>query len=326
VFVAVPSTVVQPARAARSAGPCPYEHAFTQPGASVWQSVTVPPSYAATIFRPADVSTYPGKRPGVLLMHGRGGNQCALEWAARLLAAHGYVTLILTNPTSGQHPLAQDVASHILAARRGVAFLTSTSNPFHAETDGNDVGLVGHSLGTNAIVAVQQKTHSVRAIVALDNLKQYEFGDPATALECQPPSSRPVVPRVPALGEAMDLPCASTPSVTDKLAGYRAWRARGVPAMELVMRSFRHVDFTGAFPDTSTFKIRIAKLRRAGYYMLAWLDRWLLGDASAVDRLLSPTPLGVPIANVLSARPEAAYRSAAFLPGRIECDDLVSCV
>ncbi|MBI5170887.1 MAG: hypothetical protein HZA61_15465, partial [Candidatus Eisenbacteria bacterium] len=56
---------------------------------------------------------------------------------------------------------------------------------------------------------------------------------------------------------------------------------------------------------------------RSHYFTLAWFDRWLKGDLSALDRITSPTVAGVPAESLLSAR----YRSALAADGR-ECSDL----
>lgn len=301
-------------------GTCP-DHALTQPpGSFVSQPVTVPPSYDGDMFRPGDTQTYPGKRPAVALMHGKGGTKCSLAWAARLLAAHGYVTLILTNPGTGSQP--DPVPGHILATRQAVKYLRSSSNPFDQYIQDKNIGLAGHSLGAKAVSFAQGVALNVQAIVALDNLNEFSYGDPATPLNCSGNLSHPATPRVPALGMAMDLPCASDPPKTDKQYGYKAWHSAKLPAMELVMRGFAHTDFGGGATD--------AKLKRAGYYMLAWFNRWLLHDQSQCAKLLSAHPLGISIGQMLSARqmlvghPSKAFHSAAYLPGKVDSDDLVA--
>ena len=315
-----------PSTAGRAAtSPCPLEHPFTQPGKSVFLPVTVPPGYAGTLYRPANTTAFPGHRPAVVLAHGNGGNQCALAWAARLLAAHGYVALTFTRATT-EPTMQQKVADHTLAVRQAAAYLRSPANPWHAYIDPTRLGLAGHSLGARAVSSAQQGTPGVRAIVALDNLMGFQLGDPGIPLACPSPPTGPITPRVPALGFASDVPCLSDPATTDKLSGFRTWKAAGKPTMELVMRHFVHLDFTGQFAETPANAGRVQKLRRTGYYLLAWFDRWLGGDVTANARLLSHTPLGVPVAQMFSARPAAAYRSAGFIPGAIDCADLVTCL
>jgi hypothetical protein len=299
--------------------PCP-DNSLTQPaGSYVSQAVTVPPGYDGDMFRPADTKAYPGKRPAIALMHGRGGSKCGLAWAARLLAAHGYVTLILTVP--GTAAASDPFPSAILAVRRAVKYLRSPSNPFDQYIRDNKIGLAGHSLGAAAVSYVQGISPPVKAIVALDNLRAFTYGDPATPLDCTGTMSQPSGPRVPALGMAMDLPCQTDAGKTDKQYGFRAWRSAKQPAMELVMRGFVHTDFAGGGSD--------AKLKKVAYYTLAWFNRWLLNDQSQCAKLLSSHPLGIPIAQMLSARqalvgqPSKAFHSGAYLPGTIDSDDLV---
>jgi hypothetical protein len=250
-------------------------------------------------------------------MHGSGGTKCSLTWAARFLAAHGNVTLTLSDPKTDE----EAVDRHVEATRKAIKYLRSHSNPFAQYIDRDNLGLTGHSLGSTAIAYVQGVSPKVHAIVALDNLKAFRHGDPATALHCAGAPTGAVHPRVPALGMASDFPCANDAAKTDKLNGWRAWRAAKVQAMELVLRGFAHRDFAGGATDP--------KLTKVGYYMLAWFDRWLLNDHSQCGKLLSSQPLGIPIGQMLSARqtlqgqPSKAFHSAAYLPARIVTANLV---
>jgi hypothetical protein len=287
--------------------------------------VTVPPSYDGDIFRPKDTQTYPGKRPAIVLMHGgKGGKnfKCALYWAARLLAAHGYVTLILTDTYSET----EQVSLRILATERAIEYVRSPSNPFAAYIDRDNLGLAGHSNGARAVdyvQGIQGISPYVKAIVALDNLEKFRYGDPAIALHCAGAMAGQNTPRVPALGMASNHPCATDPGKTDKQYGWKAWRAAGLPSMELVMAGFEHEDFTTGSTDDAKHE---AKLKKVAYYMLAWFNRYLLNDTSQDAKLLSSHPLGRPIADMLSARPSKAFHSAAFIPGKIDCNDLLPCL
>ena len=189
--------------------------------------------------RPASPGTLRalGRMPGAVLMHGAGGSQCGLWWAARHLAGHGYVTLVLTH--AGQ------LAGHEQAVRAGVRWLRSRSNPLRRFTLRNRIGLVGHSQGSNASMLSQDEP-GVRALAALDSLKRFAQGDRAAAIGCRRPHRR-VTPIVPALGFAMDRPCASRPAliVPDlKKTGHALWKSAGRPTMTLVMRGFEHSSFT----------------------------------------------------------------------------------
>jgi hypothetical protein len=318
---------------------CVKDWPFTEPAKSVAAPVMVPSQvtsqvYDGTVVRPEPAPH--GKQPAVVIMHGRGATQCSLWWAARLLAAHGYVAMTIDNPTS------TSVAHQIDAVQSAMQFLRSASNPFAIDTNSNDIGLVGHSLGAAAISFVQEAPHPfLKAIVALDNLRAVHDGDAAAFLDCQqPPSGGPVIPRVPALGEASEAPCATegVPShpadFTDKRLAFKDWRANGKPSMETVMNGFMHTTFAGPPDPTDPVGTAVhgVRLRQAGYYMQAWLDLWLRGDPTAAPRLRSCTPAGAPITTVLSSKapnlpldPPDAYHSSLYLPGLgINDDDLLA--
>jgi hypothetical protein len=139
----------------------------------------------------------------------------------------------------------------------------------------------------------------VDALMAWDNLAVSESGDEGSpACGNQPAPLR--TPRVPALGQASES-CAGKPADAKKTA-YAAWRARGVPAMQVVFAGATHFLWSAAAPE--------AEHALAHHYTLAWFDRWLRQDATATPRLLSRT-------GPLSTR----FRSAAFLDGA-DCEDL----
>jgi hypothetical protein len=180
----------------------------------------------------------------------------------------------------------------------------------------NRIGLAGHSQGSNAVMLAQDEP-GVRALVALDSLKRYATGDPAAAVGCTAPLHNPIAPRVPALGFAMDLPCVQRPTVTDpelKKTGHVLWKSAGQPTMTLVMRGFAHEDFTARGSE--------AQQREVGHFMLAWFDRYLRNGRSATRRILARRVNGVRTRQLLST----TFRSAAFLAGRIDCEDYSSCL
>jgi hypothetical protein len=275
-------------------------------------------SYPALLVVPRRIRSLHRKVPGVVVGHGRGGNACSLFWAARLLAAHGYIALAPTyGPGATPHDggaIAED------AMRSGVGFLRSASNPYRSHLRRNDLGLLGHSQGSIGASIVQGDTPPVRALVGLDNLRRYADLDPG-GIDCATPADE-VTPRVPGLGIGSETGCGDAPANTDKRAGYQFWHDAGIPTMEVVLAGMQHVSFGGGAPFDAAHTLG---LRRTGYYLLNWFDRWLRGKPGSVNRLLSPTPLGDPIDDVLSSA-GTAFTSAAFLPGRIDCDDLRSCL
>jgi hypothetical protein len=336
---------------ASAASPCGADWGFTQPAKSVWLHTTVPslqfPSltYQGIVVRP-DPAPH-GRQPAVLVMHGKGATQCSVWWAARLLAAHGsaaqgYVAMTINNPTNSAWTPTQLIQHHVDAVQSALHFLGSASNPYASSTNPADIGLVGHSLGAAAISYVQALNPFVKAIVGLDNIRAFHDGDAGAYVHCQQPPSGPVTARAPALGEASEAPCttegqhhpsASGPDFTDKRLAFKHWRAHEVASMETVMNGFEHPTFAGLpHPGQPLANAAHAKqLRRAGYYMQVWLDLWLRHDPTAPPRLLSCTPAGDPIADVLSSKlpglldPLGAYQSSLFLPSiGINKDNLLS--
>jgi pimeloyl-ACP methyl ester carboxylesterase len=303
-----------------AAGPCDGQTHFDWMGASVSQAITIPSlvqpngntSYAGTILAPADESAYPGPRPVVLIQHGLGGTQCADWWAAQDLAGHGYVAVVWTAPQGSS--TSQAFGNAVDAMRSALAFSRTAANPYLARSDTGRVALAGHSLGSVVASFVQQDPDpGIRAVIALDTLRRWINGDPGGAVfECAAAEAGEIIPRVPALGFAMDQPCVARPDYSPpdlKLAGFLRWRDAGVPVMELDMAGYNHLDF--ATPGSED------KHRVLSYFMEAWLSRWLLGDISADRRLLADTVLGVPTASLLSTQ----FLSGAFLPGEVDAAD-----
>lgn len=307
--VALSVVVAAPAQA--QTNPCPSQPIFDWQGRSVVRQVTVQegvgPAYTGTVLRPAGPRRTLGHRPGVVLMHGAGGSQCGLWWAARHLAGHGYVTLVLTHDGN--------LTGHEQAVRNGVRWLRSRSNPFRGLTLRDRIGLAGHSQGSNASMLAQDEP-GVRALAALDSLKRFAQGDSAAAIGCTRPR-RPVAPLVPALGLAMDLPCADRPTLIEpdlKKTGHALWKSAGRPTMTLVMRGFEHSSFTARGSEE--------QLRKVGHFLLAWFDRYLRRDRSATKRILARRVDGIRTRRLLST----TFRSAAYLPARIDCEDYASCL
>jgi dienelactone hydrolase len=311
VLVAVALVLLPAAPVRAQVNPCPAQAQFDWQGRSLARAVTVQEgvsaAYPGTVLRPAGPRRTLGRRPGVVLMHGHGGTQCGLWWAARHLAGHGYVTLVLTHDGN--------LTGHELAVRTGVRWLRSPSNPFRGLTRGGRIGLAGHSQGSNAAMLAQDEP-GVKALAALDSLKRHAQGDPAAAIGCTAPR-RPIAPLVPALGFAMDLPCADRPTLVEpdlKKTGHALWKSASRPTMTLVMRGFQHSSFTARGTEE--------QLRHVGHFLLAWLDRYLSRDRTATRRILARRVNGIRTRQLLST----TFRSAAYLPARIDCEDYAECV
>jgi pimeloyl-ACP methyl ester carboxylesterase len=309
-----------PPSTASAANPCPAQAHYQWMGDSASETVAIPSlthpdgiaSYAGTIARPVDQAAYPGTRPLVLLQHGLGGNQCAQWWTAQDLAGHGYVAVVWTAPQGASTTAA--FLHAVDAMRSSLAFVRTPENPYAAFSDTTRIALAGHSLGSIVASFVQQDGDpGVRAIVALDTLRRWVTGDPGGAVfECTPPQGLEITPRVPALGFAKDQPCNARPDYAPadlKLPGFSRWRGAGVPAVELVMAGYDHLDF--ASPGSE------AKHRDLAYFIEGWLARWLLDDPAGEQRLFAETVDGRPIEELLST----TFLSGAYLPWRVDSAD-----
>jgi dienelactone hydrolase len=267
------------------------------------QSAAVPERGGATLegrlFAP-DAARQAGPCPLIVLLPGGGAGISSVEWAADRLAVSGYVVLVV-RPASGG-----STASYHAAAVSGIDFLQSAASPVRAETDTARVGVAGWSLGARSLSRTQAEDARVDALVAWDNLAVSESGD-AGSPACTNLPGALRAPRVPALGQASET-CAERGAESKKTA-YEAWRAAGVPTVQVVFAGATHFNWSAQAPA--------AAHDLSHHYTRAWFDRWLKGDGTATTRLLARTVDGRPVEAVLSA----TFRSAAAVDGRT-CGDL----
>jgi pimeloyl-ACP methyl ester carboxylesterase len=318
-----------PQATAQAAPPCS-DWAFTAPAKSAFRKVKIPLLGAATgrvrydadVLRPKKLSRT-ARLPGIVLLHGRGGQKCALWWAARLLAGQNYETLVLTFPSGGTVTDAEHSAA--TATRSALAWLRSHQNPYRSNLNAGDIALVGHSLGSIAAQDVQQDANLtyIKTIVAMDNLRKYLDGDPGGAVSCDPATlGRPITPRVPALGLGSETGCPDFPDLTDKTTGYRNWRAANVYVEEAVLANTIHANYAGGM---SFNQAHLTQLRHAAYYMVPWLARWLRNQPAREAALLSQTPFGIPVTQMLTDDTgKPIFTSSAYLPSK-ECPELRAC-
>lgn len=317
VFLAVVLllAITPAATATGTSSACPSAPHYSWMGTDVEQavSITTPDATdAGEVFRPAATTAYPGRRPGIIIMHGLGGSQCDVWWAARDFAGHGYSVLTFTSKQF-------QPATYYRDAQSALQFLAGSENPYAAYTDPSRLGAAGHSQG--AIIAAMLQAdpaNHISAIVGFDNLHKYETNDPGGAELCAPTlkESQPITPRVPALGEAEDRACTSAPQDTApavKETGWSWWRSAHMPTIVVDIAGTQHLDW--ADPDS---EVNPNLIHVFAYYAQAWFDRWLLHQPGAQARLLAPTVLGEPVPQLLSTH----YLSGAYLPGVIDTSDL----
>jgi hypothetical protein len=276
-------------------------------GAIRSQNVTIPQrgggaALAAKIFAPnAALQTAPC--PAIAILPGGGGSPITtVEWAAQLLAASGYVVIAV------KPELPNSVNSYDNAARSGIDYLVSASNPFSKSTNTNLIGVAGWSLGAFALSITQEQDTRIKAYVGWDNLVMSETGDAGTA-NCIGTPRGVRTPRVPALGEASDT-CHDGRSADAKKTAFEHWKAAKQPVMEVVIKNATHFWWSDEGTEAQHDLLH--------YYTRGWFDRWLKQDAGAAGRLTARAVNAVPISSLLSS----IFRSAAFLDG-YNCGDLV---
>lgn len=154
-------------------------------------------------------------------------------------------------------------------------------DPLRRLIDARRIGLAGHSRGADAVSIVGSRDHRVGAIVAWDNLLSHTAPDDNG-------HTRPLKPRVPALGMSADYyenpqPYTGDPPPQDKGEAFAAYRAAGVDTMELVLRGATHFEWSYAPGLPATLR----GIDLATWYSQAWFDRYLKHRNSAARRLLS---------------------------------------
>lgn len=226
-------------------------------------------------------------------------------WAAQGLAEAGYVVMTYDvqgqgeSETFGHHPdgslwcdtgscpgvPAQQAANFTEGTEDALDFFLSDDNPLRGLVDASRLGLAGHSLGASAVSLVgnaatvysqrasAQVTNPVDAVVAWDN------------------AAAPPVPRVPTMGQNADYFLNPTPSPTapdrdSKLGAYRAFKAAGIPTMQVALYGSTHLEwaYLPVLLPASVDGERVAFSDTR-----AWFDTFLKDDPSARARLTSPT-------------------------------------
>jgi dienelactone hydrolase len=158
---------------------------------------------------------------------------------------------------------------------------TPLYNPYWESVDPEHVGIAGHSYGAIAVTPLGQEDVRVDAIVSYDNL------------DADLPASSPK--RTPTLFFATDYafpatptPKQSNPDPDQHLTGiaYDQLVTAGVDTMSITPRASDHYEW-GYQPSPANFPSSRYGERISLYYTLAWFDRYLKGDGSAMFRLVS---------------------------------------
>jgi dienelactone hydrolase len=180
------------------------------------------------------------------------------------------IDFILSTPTS-PYPWARGVN----------AAGTPTFNPFWQSVDRKHVGIAGHSLGAIAVTPIGQQDSRVGAVISYDNLDQ-TLG--ATVPRRTPSLYFSTDYAFPATGT----PKTANPTPTQHFGAFDQLKAAGVDAMSITTRASNHYEF-GYQPYPADFPSSRYGERVAFYYSLAWFDRYLKGDGTALGRLRAST-------------------------------------
>ena len=210
-------------------------------------------------------------------------------------------------------------------ARRVQAGLDAAFNPAWQHFDGARIGLAGHSYGAAGISYIGQFDKRVDAIVAWDNLSQPSPGtggggfppgekgcpahpeDRVDLTHADPKTAKP------ALGMSADYFLPPTPNTSEppsptecdaveqrfeqgqqpsrdegiqcKSLASKGYSKRGIDTGEIVIRGGSHLDFS--FIPNHGFGASLRGADMIDWYTTAWFDKYVKGDKTADERLLS---------------------------------------
>jgi alpha-beta hydrolase superfamily lysophospholipase len=240
-----------------------------------------------------------------------------------------------STPASPYVPLPSATTSTVHSTRqnnRVASGKNAAYNPLHAMFDQSKFGVAGHSLGAYAVSAVCCNDNAGRvgdtrvdAVVAWDNLSAGGGSNPT------------ITPRVPALGMSADYgltPAKYTadPNPDAKSTASLAYSTAGVDTMQVQVRGGTHYEYS--YIPSSVYTSYGASWRgmdMAAWYTAAWFDKYLKGDPTADNRLLTRRWANDTLSQAIdqSSDPNMFsfyYRSrvdiAAAGGGRVKCGNL----
>ena len=178
--------------------------------------------------------------------------------------------------------------------RRVKAELDSAYNPYWSLLDTSRVGIAGHSYGASGVSYVGQSDPRVKAVVAWDNLGAPAPNDGSRTSEqpcpADPTQRTPAPITKPALGMSADYYIPPTPNTSDpdplaKSKQSLEYSKAGVDTGEVIIRGGTHYDFD--FIPNVGFPATLRGADEIAWYTTAWFDKYVKGDASADDRILT---------------------------------------
>jgi dienelactone hydrolase len=233
-------------------------------------------------------------------------------------------------------------ASHCAEQRdRVAAGQDAAYNPFWRMVDPSRIGLAGHSYGAVGTTWVAQQDHRVDAAVAWDNLcaldqpsdRELPVGSGVPG-GCLTGGQGHPEPRVPSLGLSADYgltptPYTSKPDPEAKSAGSLEFSKAGVDTGEIVIRGGTHYEFS--YIPLPAFGATLRGIDLSAWYTTAWFDRYVKGNGSATERLLTTRwrndSLGAGVDPAHDGNLFSSYYHSRLDLGhaggrRVRCDDL----
>jgi dienelactone hydrolase len=253
----------------------------------------------ARLYAPSEPGTY----PGIMFSPGLQSYNEVNAWFAQALAEAGYVVLIIDPQGQGDSENCGHAADGTTTTCTGQDDITSSINfllstptdpqprsgepnavgtePFNPMWELIDrttgVGIAGHSQGAIRVTPVAQTDPRVSAVVSFDNL---DGTLPST-----------IQPRTPGLYFYTDyafptfsIPKTSAPDPRQHMGIFNQLTAAGVDAMSVTTRASTHYEW-GYQPFPASFPASRYGERISVHYTLAWFDRYLKHDPSALARL-----------------------------------------
>ncbi|AXQ28724.1 alpha/beta fold hydrolase [Solimonas sp. K1W22B-7] len=215
-----------------------------------------------------------GPFPVILVLEGVNTNLAMYRWWHQVFADAGY--LVFAFDFSGQghseDEAVGDPGDNVHDAQDALDYLLGAS-PVAGTLDRQRIGVVGHSMGAIASLALQAVEPRIRAAVAAAPISEGSApfdANPVPVMIQTGDHDGPVAP-IPFVNPAVVRP------VYEKLQGDRAF---------IVAEASSHAQHTNyALLPTSSWGLELA-----GRYSLAWMDYHLRGDRVALDILRTPHP------------------------------------
>jgi pimeloyl-ACP methyl ester carboxylesterase len=169
------------------------------------------------------------------------------------------------------------------------AHLDAAYNPFWRILNRHKLGLVGHSYGASGVSYIAQWDKRVKAVVAWDNLGPPSPAGRESGCVAKQDRRRAKI-RVPGLGMSADYflpptPNASLPKPLAKSKESLLYSKHHVDTGEIVIRGGSHLDFD--YIPNSGFPATLRGADLIDWYTTAWFDRYVKGEKSATQRLLT---------------------------------------